>query len=266
MFSIWVSSHMYEVKTSLQKCLITFLLIVTFSDAYTQFVNIETARFHSDSTGLMGEAGVALSLTKNTQTVLQTEVDTHIQYKTKKNVFLLLGSYGYLKSGDRSLIDNTFFHLRYNRKLNKWFRWEFFTQFQNNEITKIKNRFLFGSGPRFKIVYKKNLKLYAGSLIIYEVENEETDPPITNKDFRNSSYVTFTLIPSVHFEVVSTTFYQPIINKLSDYRILNQTSFKVKGTTHFSMSLQLNYSFDKSPVIGIPNDYYSLSTRFGYDF
>ena len=257
---------MNRVPASLKQSLMTAVFILIYANTSAQIVNIETARFHSDSTGFMGEAGVALSFIKNTQTVLQTDIDAHIHYKTKKDVYLLLGSYGALKSGGTSLIDNSFLHLRYSRKLNTWLRWELFTQYQSNDITKIKTRFLAGTGPRFKIASRKYLKLYAGSLIMYEVEKQEIDPPVTNKDMRSSSYITFTLIPSVHFEIVSTTFYQPLIKKLSDSRILNQSSFKVKGNNHFSMSLQWNYSFDSSPVIGIPNDNYSLSTRIGYEF
>ena len=257
---------MYVVKPSLKKSLITSLFIFTTLHTTSQIVNIETARLHSDTTGLLGDLGAAFSFTKNTATVLQADIDAHLQYKTKKDIYLLLGSYGILKSGGTSLIDNSFFHLRYNRKLIAWLRWELFTQFQNNGIAKIKTRYLFGTGPRFKILSHKNLKLYVGSLIMYEVEKEEIDPPVINKEIRNSSYVSFSFTPSALLEIVTTTFYQPLIKNLTDYRILNQTSFKVKGGNHFSLSLQGYFSFDSKPVIGIPNENYNLSTRLGYDF
>ena len=112
----------------------SFFLLFT---AKAQIVNIESARMQSDTTGWMGNAGSGFSLTKNVHQVFSAEVDAHLQYKSKKSLYLLLGNYGFLKSAGTSLIDNTFLHFSYNYKVNNVLRWEAFTQVQQNVISNI---------------------------------------------------------------------------------------------------------------------------------
>jgi len=233
---------------------------------YAQIVNTEKARMQSDTTGWMGNAGAAVSLIKNTQQVFTAEVHAHVQYKSKKSLYLMLGSYSFLKGGNNKLVDNTFLHFRYNYKLNKVLRWEVFTQLQNNLVTKIKSRYLLGTGPRFKILDTKVIRLYAASLFMYEYEKVNDSANTVHRDVRNSSYISFSITPNNMVEIVSTSFYQPQVNNLKDYRILNQASVKVKAAKKLSVSLNWNYLYDSYPAPGIPTVNYAFSTGLEYDF
>lgn len=247
----------------------TFLLLLFFCflqfGTKAQIVNIESARMQSDTTGWMGNAGAGLVLTKNVQQVFSTELDAHVQYKSNKSLYLLLGSYGFLKSAGTSLIDNTFLHFRYNYKINKILRWEAFTQLQQNVISNIKSRFLVGTGPRFKLLGTKMIKLYAASLMMYERE-KETNSSLIHNDIRSSSYVSITFTPNKQLEIISTSFFQPLVNNLNDYRILNQVSVKVKAGKRLGLRVRWNYLNDSRPVPGIPSVNYSLITGADYEF
>lgn len=254
-----------KIKLLLLHCI---FLISFYRQASAQIVNIESARMQSDTVGWMGGAGAAVSLTQNTTKIFSADVEAHLQYKTSndKGLWLVLGNYGFLKAGDSRFVSNGFFHLRYNRKLNEWLRWEVFGQFQNNIITQIDSRLLAGTGPRFKIFKKANFRLYAATLIMFESEKERTTPTIEHNDLRSSSYVSFTWTPQKNIELISTTFYQPLFKKLSDYRILNQVSLKVKATQHFSLSVRWNYLFDKYPAGTAPQTNYRFGTGVDYEF
>lgn len=247
-------------------CILLFICCAFSFIAKAQIVNIERARMQSDTTGWMGNAGASLALTKNVQQVFTTDVDAHLQYKSKKSLYLLLGSYGFLKGAGTKLIDNTFFHLRYNYKINRTLRWEAFTQLQQNIITAIKSRFLIGMGPRFKLLSTKIIKLYAASLLMYEQEKENTAPNIVHNDIRSSSYVSFTITPNKQLEIISTSFFQPLLNNWNDYRILNQASVRVKAGKKLGIRINWNYLNDSYPVNGIPSVNYTLSTGIDYDF
>ena len=94
-----------------------FLLLLFFcfsADSNAQIINVENARMHSDTTGWMGSAGALLSLTKNTDEIFLVQINAHIQYKTQKDLFLILGNYGFLSGSSQNLINNSFLHLRYN--------------------------------------------------------------------------------------------------------------------------------------------------------
>ena len=255
------------MKKYIFPCIIVCMLFFPFKSK-AQIVNIENARMQSDTVGWMGGAGLGVNLTQNTQKIFGADLEMHLQYKTSndKGLWLILGNYAFLKAGNSKLISNDFAHLRYNRKINNWLRWEIFGQFQNNSITQIDSRLLLGTGLRFRIVKNAVFRLYAATLLMYENEKERTNPVIEHNDLRSSSYLTFTWLPAGNIQIVSTTFFQPLIKKLSDYRILNQLSAKVKATKHFSLSIKWNYLHDRFPAGNAPRTTYNFGTGIDYDF
>jgi Protein of unknown function, DUF481 len=231
-----------------------------------QIVNIENARIHTDTTGWSGDAGAGFSLIKNTSTILLANADIHLQYKTDKSLYLFLGEYGLLKSKDNPLVDYGFLHFRYNYKLGRILRLELFTQLQDNKITLIDSRYLLGGGPRFKLAGSKIFHLYIASLLMYEYEKEKTVPAVLHNDLRQSSYISFTLIPSANVQLTSTAFYQPRWGAGKDYRLLHQAVLKIKAGKKTAVKWNWNYLFDSMPVTGIPSTNYTFSTGISYAF
>lgn len=248
-------------------CSLICLFILSTEKTFAQIVNVESARMQSDTVGWMGSFGTSFSMTKNKVSIFGANADAHLQYKTSNDqgIWLILGNINFLKVEKSRFLSDGLLHLRYNRKVNEWLRWEFFGQFQNNEVTQIDSRLLFGTGPRFKLAKAKTFKMYAASLFMYESEKEATDPVIRHSDFRNSSYLSFTWLPKDYLELISTSYFQPLFKKFSDYRILNQLVFKVKATPHFSLAVKWNYLHDRFPAGTAPKTTYNFLTGFTYD-
>lgn len=244
-------------------CLILFFYKI---NVHGQIINVENARMQSDTTGWLGSVGALLSLTKNTEEIFLVQFNAHLQYKTQKDLFLILGNYGFLSGSSQNLINNSFFHLRYNRKLNTILRLEFFTQVLQNPVTKIDYRILTGAGPRFKLAEKKNFRLYAASLIMHEYERELNEEKTIHNDIRSSSYVSFSFQPNENTEMINTVFYQPLFSYLNDYRILDQFKFSVKAGKKLALAFNVNYLYDNKPVVGVPRINYTISTGIEYDF
>jgi hypothetical protein len=235
-------------------------------EGFSQIINVENARMHSDTTGWMGSLGMNMSLTKNTEEIFMIQLNAHAQYKTKKDLFLILGNYGFLSGGSQNLINNSFVHLRYNRKLNAYLRLELFSQILQNPVTKIDYRYLAGVGPRFKVFDGKKFRLYGASLLMYEQEKEITKPIVTHYNWRSSSYVSFSYVPNEHTELINTVFYQPLFTDISDYRLLEQFKFSVKAGKRLALAVNANYLFDNFPVAGVPDINYTFSTGIEYHF
>jgi hypothetical protein len=229
-------------------------------------VNIESKRMQSDTTGWMGSAGTSFSFQKNVQQVLSINANAHVQYKTEKNLYLVLAQYNLLKSYQQELTHNLFYHLRYNYKVNPWLRWEVFTQWQQNSVTNIDRRILAGTGPRFKLHSSDKLKLYVATAAMYEYEKEKPKPAILHRDWRSSSYLSFTWNPNSFIELVSTSFYQPLFRKPRDFRILNQESLNMKWNKHFSFSARWEYLYDAFPSAATPRVNYIISNGINYSF
>lgn len=244
-----------------------FLLALLIAlQASGQIVNIESSRIQSDTTGWAGSGGAALWLTKNTQKITTVNLEAHLQYKTRKDLWLILGDYGFLKGGGEKYLANSFAHVRYNRKLSKWLRWEAFTQVQSNHITQIRSRYLTGTGPRFKVMSYKKFRLYAASLLMYEHETERTKPLVRHNDLRSSSYISFTFLPSENIEFISTTFFQPLLTSIYDHRWFNQSVLRVKANTHFALYIKWNYLYDKKPAGTAPKNTYQFISGFSLEF
>ncbi len=233
--------------------------------SYGQIVNMESQRYHTDTTGWAGTVGGDFALTNYGQKVYSINANAHLQYKTKKSLYLFLGGYGFLKGDNLSFVDNSFVHLRYNYKLTKILRWEAFTQLQQNAITKIQFRYLVGTGPRFKLLESQKIKLYLGILPMFEIE-QELENPQQVRDWRCSNYLSLTILFNKQTEFISTTYYQPVLFDIGDYRLFNQSSFNIKASKTISVAIKWNYQYDASPPAGVPADTYNLSTGIEIGF
>jgi hypothetical protein len=246
-----------------------FLLVIltgffTANNCFCQIVNMESQRYHTDTTGWAGSVSGSFALTNYGQKVFDVDAAAHLQYKSKKSLYLFLGGYGFLKGDQQSYVDYSFLHVRYNYKLTKILRLEAFTQWQQNVITKIQFRYLVGAGPRLKIVESAKIKLYMGSLPMYEVEKETgVSRHITN--WRCSNYLSFTFIPNKQTELTSTTYYQPVMFDAADYRLLNQSTCKIKAAKKIAVVIRYNYQYDASPAAGVAKETYNFGTGVQVD-
>lgn len=246
--------------------LLITLFLFTLASLNAQVVNIEGSRIQTDTVGWAGSGGAAVSITQNTQQVITVDLEAHLQYKTEKSLWLILGDYGFLKGGDEKFVANSFGHIRYNHKVNKWLRWEAFTQVQSNHIMQIRSRYLTGTGPRFKIMKQPKLRIYAATLAMFEHETEKTYPAVVHNNLRSSSYISFTFLPTENIELVSTTFYQPLFNNFDDTRVFNQTSFMVKASQRFALYIKWNWIYDTQPAGTAPKTNYQLVSGFNVGF
>lgn len=229
-----------------------------------QIVNMESQRYHTDTTGWAGSVGGNFALTNYGQKVFDVDANAHVQYKSKRSLYLFLGGYGFLKGDQQSYVDYGFLHLRYNYKLTKTLRLEAFTQLQQNTITKVQFRYLIGAGPRFKLVDNQKIRMYLGSLPMYEVE-KETGVSHHITDWRCSNYLSLTFIPNKQTEFTTTTYYQPVMFDAGDYRLLSQSSCKIKAAKRVSVVIRYNYQFDASPAAGINRETYTFGTGIDVD-
>ena len=96
-------------------------------------------------------------------------------------------------------------------------------------------------------------------LAVYEIQ-KETDVPEEKRNWRSSNYLSLSFIPNAQTELVTTTYYQPVFNDFSNYRLLNQSVFKIRAGKKVFVNLNWNYQFDAVPAAGVPGETYSFST------
>lgn len=250
---------------TLKKCLSVILLINSIH-SFSQIVNIESERFTKDTTGWAGSLQAGFTMEKQDERYIAFDATAHLQYKHKKNLYLILGNVDLLKSKQQDLVNSAFFHFRYNYKIKDWLRWEAFTQVQTNKLIGVRLRFLAGTGPRFKVVQVEKFKTYIGTLYMmeYELNAEKTQKLFEG---RFDGYLSFSFRPVKIMEIVSTTYYQPRIDKTSDFRIStdNSVNFKVYKKISLGISYLLNYD-SRPPEGGYSKLTYNWENKIEVDF
>lgn len=277
------------------KFITNFILItiisLTFCNAQ-MILNAESLRVSmlKGKENWAGNAGVSFSFIKNTNEIFIVNTSVAVGYNGGENLWMIISNINFNKIDGDAFQNSGVQHFRYNRELNKRMAFEAYLQGQYDKISNVDFRGLAGMGLRFELTnHDKNLetnetrekgksRVYFGSSIMYEYEKStEVEANIVQRDFRSSNYISFTILPSKQFTIVSTTYYQPKIDLLKDYRLSsvidlnigfsskeeeNEKTFWDKLTFNMSFS----YNYDAFPVIAIPKTQYSLTNGLRFSF
>ncbi len=243
------------------------LLFIFFSiQIQSQILNAESLRKVTDTSGFSGAASLSFSLKRDVNDYFGFSSSIHVQYKMNKHLVLLKNDIE-LQNIEGNKFENAgITHLRYNYRFHPRIAWEIFTQAQYNKVSKIEFRYLFGTGPRFKLTTSEKYKCYLGTHIMYEHEELSDGVTPIQRDFRSSSYLSFSLYPTNTLSLVSTTYYQPKLRDFEDYRISSQTSLLIDLFKNFAFKTTYTFTYDEFPAIGIPNSQYNLESGIVYTF
>ena len=241
-----------------------FFVFVSYSST-AQILNAESLRKVTDTSGWSGSTSIQFSLKRNVNDFFTIENDIHLQYKMKKNLVLFKNFFSFQKIEGNDFSNDGISHLRYNYKYTPRIAMEVFLQGQYNKVSKIDFRGLIGVGPRFKLTTSEKYNFYLGTAVMYEQE-ELSDGTDIQRNIRGSSYLSFSLYPNDRVTLISTTYYQPILKDVGDYRVSNQSSLLIDVFKNLGFKTSYTFIYDFSPALGIPNSQYHLSSGLTYSF
>lgn len=242
-----------------------FLLIYSYSQA--QVINVETLRKKTDSAKWTGSVSLDVSLIKNKNSIFKIANNADVQYNNKKELWLFINDLKFEKAAGESFVNKGTQHLRYNHKINETVKIEGFVQAQYDAISEIDFRGLLGAGPRFKLSTSEDYRFYLGTLIMYEYEQaSEVEDNKIHKDVRGSAYFSFSIYPIETIGIISTSYYQPRLDVLKDYRLSSTTSVLFKIWENLSFKTTFIFNFDAYPVVTIPKAQYELTNGLLFTF
>ena len=182
-----------------------------------------------------------------------------------KNLVLFKNQVFFQKIEGENFTNSGVSHIRYNYLFHERIEWEVFVQGQYNKVSKIDFRGLVGTGPRFKLTSSENYKFYLGTLVMYEQE-ELSDGSDIQRNLRGSAYLSFRLYPTETISVISTTYYQPRLREISDFRLSNQSSLAIDVFKDLAFTINYYFTYDKTPAEDIPSSQYAFTTGLAYSF
>lgn len=249
------------------RIIFAILSICLSINIHAQVINVETLRKVTDSAKWTGSISLDVSLIKNKNDIFKIANKAHIQYNNQKELWLFVNDLNFQKLEGNSFVNNGTQHLRYNHRINNTIKMEAFLQAQYDAVSEIDIRALAGLGPRFKLYTNDDYRFYLGTLVMYEYEkaSDIVDDRI-QKDFRGSAYISFSLYPTETISIISTSYYQPNLKSISDYRISSDTSFLIKIFEKLAFKTSFTYNFDALPIATIPKTQYELTNGLLYSF
>ncbi|MCB9233400.1 MAG: DUF481 domain-containing protein [Bacteroidia bacterium] len=230
-----------------------------------QIVNTEVKRIDNETEGWQGTADLNLSLIKNKKDILQLGSRINFHYYKRKNRLMILNDIGLFRSDKEPLVNQGFLHVRYSYEAQRFLIPEGFVQGQYNEIQLLEVRGLAGLGPRFRIIRNDSVRLYLGTLYMFEFERIK-DQVEANIDHRMSAYLSASYTFKKTITLQSITYYQPRLDWWGDFRISSETSLKFDLTKKLYFSALFNLFYDTNPPPGVQTTFYTFKNSIGFKF
>ncbi len=249
----------------MRKIVCVILVLVNILVANAQIINIENKRIYDDSAKFSGKLKFKVMGIKNTVETFDFGNSIYLQYKKNNYKWLLLTDINYI-SVDSIVSDNSgFAHLRYTNKLSEEIALELFTQAQFNKAMHVDLRALVGGGFRLTAINSGNTNLFYGLSCFYEHEENQTD----NETFdlgRLSTYLTYHILIGESTEISNTTYFQPVINNMTDQRIFNELSITLQIVKKLSFEASYYILYDSNSPKNIPNTNWKYENKLSLSF
>jgi hypothetical protein len=222
-------------------------------------VNTESMRRKAEKP-ISGEISLTYSITAGNSQLISYGIAPGFAWKKNRHHLFMLNNYQQVKSGDNSIINKGFSHLRYNMEALPRLVGEFFGQIEYNRAQLLDRRFLIGAGIRIPFD-GENFSQAIGFTPMWEYEDADTLG--ISKIIRLSSYWSLRWnSETVNFS--NTLYAQPDVKNVSDLRLLAEGKITVKWTKSLSFSTSWRYRYDSEPLTTLKN--YDMELKNGLEF
>lgn len=241
------------------KKILIILFILFYNVSLSQIINIEKMKFDNDTSNFIiyFSTNFNKKITKYDETTFNGSLN--FLYKLNKHTFInIINSNVYLLDDD---VDQYgyFEHFRYNYNINNTLIPELYLQYKYDNLLDINKSYLIGNGIRIKTINKDNIKIFIGISIMYHYK--ELINNIKSETFRNSNYLTLCYKLTNNIKFISTTYYQPNIIDIKDYRMSNDNSFFFSINKYLELAIFYNSYKTTNPTPNIRSYIYNTGLK-----
>jgi putative salt-induced outer membrane protein YdiY len=227
---------------------------------------------HFDNQGEAFSADLDLSISGTTgnSDTSKTTFNTQLSWITEKSINLAIVGYQYGESNSVTNVNKAFVHYRYIHKINSNYDWEVFTQLEENEFTRLSYRALLGTGLRYSLARTEQHHAFLGLGAFHSKEEIEqtsglTDDGVEEFNRANIYFLSkYKVKPSINFS--TAIYYQPRLDRFSDYRALLESKFDFKLNEDLSFRLKFDVEHDSEPSQSIKSTDVNYMTGLVFSF
>ncbi|MGD8593386.1 MAG: DUF481 domain-containing protein [Gammaproteobacteria bacterium] len=250
---------------------LVFLLTLFFVGPAHAIVSMESVHLGKTPEGYSGAFDInAIGEYGNTE---KSSVSTGLKLVRKKDAItnFVLMNYQYGQSAGVRDKNKAFIHGRHIHQMTSKYAWEGFAQASSDEFTRLTLRLLVGGGARIGLWSQSDaMKGFFGLGGFYEKEKLDIESTAEEDDTKNAwrgnMYFVVKAQINEHVSVVSTTYYQPNLGYLDDFRAIEDASLVSNLTESLAAKISLDVSHDSKPVSGVKNTDTTLKVGLDVSF
>ena len=237
-------------------------------------VNIETLRRLDSKPGWYNDIALSLTYQSGNTDLLRFKSSLRSDYWFDRYHTFGIVTFQQGKQGGKLYTDKGFIHIRGARSIIKRLGVEIFLQKQFNESILLQDRNLAGGGLRISALKQRtdtkntglNLYLGIGGMWENETINDKQHGEIETSIIRSTNYISAAWHIDNRFSVVITGYYQPYIQRFSDFRVLSESRFDFHVTKTVSVNTRLNIRYDSDPPTDVEAHDLEIVNGLSYKF
>jgi len=234
-------------------------------------INVEQAIIGPAEEGLHNRIEASVDGASGNTEKIGAKAELLSQWQHGSHAEFLLLQYAYGKSSGLLDTNRFFAHLRHRTQISENWGIEGFGQVGRDPFARMSLRTLLGGGVRWTLMEEpKKAGVYLGLGVFHEHEKlsfrRGTTDPLESRVWRANSYLVLKRQVNEQVRLYSTTYYQPEISRLSDFRLLEQFAIAIKLETNLDLKLSLDVTHDSRPPQGVKHTDVRYSTGISIDF
>ena len=245
----------------------TALLLISLLSAtpVLAIVNIESIRVKEPEEGFSGNLAVGVDLESGNTNRSRVALGARTQWKRNEVLDFLVFNMDYGESAGTTDVNKSFLHGRHIVTMNPRWAWEAYGQVEQDEFRRLNFRGLLGGGLR-NMLYRSGDRsaVYLGFGAFFQ--QEELDDGSTDQSGRGSFYLSVKYELKKDVNLISTTYFQPAIDRPSDFRASEQAAISVGLTDTLDLKIALNVYHDSEPPVGVERTDTKFTTGISYMF
>jgi len=214
-------------------------------------VSMENIHLGKPPQGFVGSYQLDLALEAGNTEQTDAATGVKLQWTEGKITDFALANYEYGESASVTNKNKGFAHYRHIEQLNDRFAWEGFTQLSSNQFTNLTLRALAGGGVRITLGEVNDRQAFFLGLGMFyereELDSKYPDEAAINNALRANTYLVMKYQFNAFVSLVSTTYYQPDLSDLSDFRVIEDLSLVSKLNDALSINVGVNIGHDSKP-------------------
>lgn len=240
----------------------TFLSGVPAVSPIAAQVDIEALRADEPPLGRSGTLGGDLSIRTGNVDFIALDLSARLYDVTERESRLLIGDGGVGFLGRSRFSSSGLIHYRVSyTDVDPRFTPEWYAQINYDRSQLLDFRALGGAGVRTRFVSGDWGEFGAGSALMLEFEAlslpDTAVHPTRTLEVRWSNFLTLRVVPTETLVITSTTYIQPAVRNLGDYRALERLRLAASITETLALTVSFDLRYDGSP----PDAIASLDTR-----